>query len=105
VPKRLFDLRDQVRLLDIVSYGRRAPGTRPTFSSAARGYIGRTVHGTPEVMIKVSGEAKAQVLSPAHFRYIDRKGELDIETDEGIALVARGSSVSCLTIGALRSSR
>jgi hypothetical protein len=36
----------------------------------------------------------------AYFRYIDRKGELDIETDEGIALVARGSSVSCLTIGA-----
>jgi hypothetical protein len=83
VPKRLFNLRDQVPLLDIVSYGRRAPGARSTFSSAERDYIGRTVRGTPEVMIKVSGGGQSVGAVAAHFRYIDRKGELDMETDEG----------------------
>jgi hypothetical protein len=90
VPKRLFDLRDQVPLLDIVSYGRRAPGTRPTFSSAERDYIGRTVRGTPEVMIKVSGGGQSVGAVAAHFRYIDRKGELDIETDEGDRISGKG---------------
>jgi hypothetical protein len=90
VPKRLFDLRDQVPLLDIVSYGRRAPGTRPIFSSAERDYIGRTVRGTPEVMIKVSGGGQSVGAVAAHFRYIDRKGELDIETDEGDRISGKG---------------
>lgn len=91
MPKRLFDLRDQVPLLDIVSYGRRAPGTRSTFSSAERDYIGRTVRGTPEVMIKVSGGGQSVGAVAAHFRYIDRKGELDIETDEGDRIGGKGS--------------
>ena len=90
MPKRLFDLRDQVRLLDIVSYGRRAPGTRATFSSAERDYIGRTVRGTPEVMMKVSGGGQSAGAVAAHFRYIDRKGELDIETDEGDRISGKG---------------
>lgn len=90
MPKRLFDLRDQVPLLDIVSYGRRAPGTRPIFSSAERDHIGRTVRGVPEVMIKVSGGGKSVGAVAAHFRYIDRKGELDIETDEGDRISGKG---------------
>lgn len=55
MPKRLLDLREQAPLLDIVSYGRRGPGRPPIFSPAERDYIGRTVRGVPEVMIKVSG--------------------------------------------------
>ena len=90
MPKRLFDLRDQVPLLDIVSYGRRAPGTRAVFSSAERDHIGRTVRGVPEVMIKVSGGGKSVGAVAAHFRYIDRKGELDVETDEGDRMTGKG---------------
>ena len=91
MPKRLFDLRDQVPLLDIVSYGGRVPGTRPTFSSAERDYIGCTVRGTPEVVIKVSGGGHSVGAVAAHFRYIDRKGELDIETDEGDRISGKGT--------------
>lgn len=89
--KRLVDLRDHVPLLDIVSCGRRAPGTRSIFSSAERDYIGRTVRGVPEVMIKVSGGGKSVGAVAAHFRYIDRKGELDIETDEGDRIHGKAS--------------
>jgi hypothetical protein len=83
MPKRLVDLRDGRPLLDIVSYGRRGPGNRLTFTSAERDYIGRTARGVPEVMIKVSGGGTSVGAVAAHFRYIDRRGELEIETDDG----------------------
>lgn len=91
MPRRLVDLREQAPLLDIVSYGRRSPGTRPILSSAERDHIGRTVRGVPEVMIKVSGGGKSVGAVAAHFRYIDRKGELDIETDDGDRLHGKGT--------------
>ena len=81
--RRLVDLRDQQPLLDIVSYGRRAPGNGRTFTSAERDHIGRTVRGVPEVMIKVSGGGTSVGAVAAHFRYVDRRGELEIETDDG----------------------
>jgi hypothetical protein len=83
MPKRLVDLRDGRPLLDIVSYGRRGPGNGRTFTSAERDHIGRTVMGVPEVMIKVSGGGTSVGAVAAHFRYIDRRGELEIETDDG----------------------
>ena len=83
MPKRLVDLRDQRPLLDIVSYGRRGPGSRPLFTSAEREQISRTARGVPEVMIKVSGGGKSVGAVAAHFRYIDRRGGLEIETDDG----------------------
>lgn len=81
--KRLIELRDQRPLLDIVSYGRRAPGHGGAFTSAEQDYIARTVKGVPEVMIKVSGGGKSVGAVAAHFRYIDRRGGLEIETDDG----------------------
>jgi hypothetical protein len=83
MPKRLVDLRDGRPLLDIVSYGRRGPGNGRTFTSAERDHISRTVRGVPEVMIKVSGGGTSVGAVAAHFRYIDRRGELEIETDDG----------------------
>jgi hypothetical protein len=91
MPKRLVDLRDQHPLLDIVSYGRRAPGNGRTFAPAERDYIARTVNGAPEVMIKVSGGGKSAGAVAAHFRYIDRRGELEIETDDGERLSGKGA--------------
>jgi hypothetical protein len=91
VPKRLVDLRDQHPLLDIVSYGRRAPENGRTFAPAERDYIARTANGAPEVMIKVSGGGQSTGGVAAHFRYIDRRGELEIETDEGERLSGKGA--------------
>lgn len=90
MPKRLVDLRDQQPLLDIVSYGRRGPGNGRTFTPVEREYISRTVRGVPEVMIKVSGGGKSIGAVAAHFRYIDRRGELEIETDNGERLQGKG---------------
>jgi len=88
--KRLVDLRDQRPLLDIVSYGRRGPGNRASFTSAEREHISRTVRGVPEVMIKVSGGGTSVGAVAAHFRYIDRRGGLEIETDAGERQQGRG---------------
>jgi hypothetical protein len=44
--------------------------------------IARTVRGAPEVMVKVSGGANTTQGVSAHFRYIGRRGELEIETDD-----------------------
>jgi hypothetical protein len=91
MPKRLVDLRDQQPLLDIVSYGRRGRGNGRTFAPAERDYIARTVNGAPEVMIKVSGGGNSVGAVAAHFRYVDRRGELEIETDEGERLSGKGA--------------
>jgi hypothetical protein len=90
MPKRLVDLRDQKPLLDIVSYGRRGPGNGRTFTAAERDHISRTASGVPEVMIKVSGGGESVGAVAAHFRYIDRRGELEIETDDGERLQGKG---------------
>lgn len=71
-------------LLDIASYARRGPGRRDHLSSAEIELIARTVHRTPEVMVKVltrGGQNLGAVRR--HLEYLDRKGELEIETDDG----------------------
>jgi hypothetical protein len=90
MPKRLVDLRDQKPLLDIVSYGRRGPGSGRTFTAPERDHISRTARGVPEVMIKVSGGGKGVGAVAAHFRYIDRRGGLEIETDDGERIQGKG---------------
>ncbi|HEY2808267.1 MAG TPA: relaxase/mobilization nuclease domain-containing protein [Steroidobacteraceae bacterium] len=46
----------------------------------------RTLRRTPEVMVKVSGGARSTAGALAHLKYIDRHGELELETDEGARL-------------------
>jgi hypothetical protein len=72
-------------IFEIASYGRRGPQNPQTFSSAEVEWIRRTVNRTPEVMLKVTsggGAASARGIK-AHFRYLGRDGDLDIETDNG----------------------
>jgi hypothetical protein len=45
--------------------------------------IARTVRRTPEVMVKVSGGGSTPGAVAAHFQYISRNGELDMETGDG----------------------
>src|SRR3979411_2806547 len=78
--RRVIDLRSQeAPLLDIVSYARgRAPLT-----PAERAYIARTVRRVPEVLVKVSGGARALAGGGRHMENIEKKGERGLETDMG----------------------
>jgi hypothetical protein len=70
-------------LLDIFSAGRAGAQSRLHFSRAQIEQIARTVRQTPEVMVKVTGGGASSGAVSAHFGYISRHGELEIETDEG----------------------
>ena len=78
-----FRLQRGEPLLNISSYARRGPGRTDRLSPAQIEHIARTVRRVPEVMIKVSGGGMTSGAVAAHFKYIDRHGELDIETDDG----------------------
>lgn len=78
--------------LDIGSYARRGPGRRDRLSSAQIELITRTVHRTPEVMVKVLNRGAKDLGAVArHIDYLTRKGELEIETDVGERLKGKGA--------------
>lgn len=68
-------------LLDIVSLARRGPNGR--LSPQEVELVVRTLRRIPEVMVKVSGGATSASGALAHLKYIDRRGELELETDQG----------------------
>ena len=79
--------------IDIGSYGRHGPGRRDRLSPKQVAFIARTVHRTPEVMIKMLNQGGRSLGSVArHLNYLDRNGELRIETDEGDALKGKGAA-------------
>jgi hypothetical protein len=91
VPKHLLNVGSERGLLDIGSYARHGPGRRDRLSPAEIELIARTVRRTPEVMVKVlnrGGQSLAAV--GRHLNYLDRDGELEIETDEGQRLKGGG---------------
>jgi Relaxase/Mobilisation nuclease domain len=77
-------------LFDLFSYARQGPGRRDRLSPAEVEQIARTVRRTPEVMVKVlpRGAQTAGAVSK-HLEYIGRKGELELETDDGERLQGR----------------
>ena len=78
-------------LLDIASYARKGPGRRDYLSPAEIELIARTVNRAPEVMVKVltrGGQDLGAVRR--HLEYLDRKGELELETDDGQRLSGKG---------------
>src|SRR5687768_133344 len=92
MPKRTFRLPGGgVPLLDIVSLGRRGPhgaGGRLTAEQVEQ--IRRTAQRAPEVMVKVLGRNSNDLKAAArHFDYIGRKGDFEIETDDGERLPGR----------------
>lgn len=91
MPRRTDSVGNGQALFDLVSYGRRGPGRTTHLSPAHIAQVARTVGRTPEVMVKVSGggtNAKAVV---AHFKYLNRRPEFEIETDDANHLRGRGS--------------
>jgi hypothetical protein len=82
--RRVFRVpREGPALFEIASYGRGGPEMPGRFSLAQIAHISRTIRRTPEVMLKVTGGGKSRGAVAAHFGYISRRGDLEIETDEG----------------------
>lgn len=78
-------------LLDLRSYGRRGPGRRDHLSPAEVAQISRTVRRVPEVMVKVLPRDSNNLSAVGrHIDYIRRKGELELETDDGDRLGGKG---------------
>lgn len=91
MPKRLLDLREGTPLLDLVSYGRGGPGGSSRLSSGQIEQIARTVGRTPEVVVKVLPKDSNNARSiRRHIDYIGRRGDLDLEADDGSQLQGRG---------------
>jgi hypothetical protein len=79
-------------LFDLFSFGRRSPGLRDHLSPGEIKQIARTVRRTPEVMVKVLPRPASTLAAVRkHLGYIGRRGELDLETDDGEQL--RGTRV------------
>lgn len=77
-------------LFDIASYARGGPGHRDRLAPAELERISRTVHRTPEVVVKVFAKGSTKLASLArHVDYIGRRGKLALETDEGERLQSR----------------
>ena len=91
MPKRVIDVRGGAAWLDIVSYGRGGAGRAIGLSRGQIEQITRTVGRTPEVMIKVLPKDSNNAGSvQKHIDYIGRKGELELETDDGSLLQGKG---------------
>lgn len=83
--------------LDLVSRGRKGPTALFNPSSPeSMASLRRTLSRVPEVMVKVTGGGRDTGTAAAHIDYIDRKGELDVLTDEGESL--RGKDVSAFLV-------
>jgi hypothetical protein len=91
MPKRIFRIREGEPLLDIVSYGRGGPReTGGSLTPVQLEQIQRTVRRTPEAVVKVLPRASNNLKAVGkHLDYIGRKGELELETDDGERLGGR----------------
>jgi hypothetical protein len=92
MPRRLINVgREPGLLLDIASYARRGPGRRDRLPQDQLELITRTVLRTPEVMVKVLSRGGQDLKAIGrHLGYLNRGGEVDIETDDGQHLSGRG---------------
>lgn len=71
-------------LLDIASYARRGPGRRDRLTPGEIAHISRTVRRVPEVVVKVLSRDSNKFDSVGrHLNYIGRRGEIELETDDG----------------------
>jgi len=95
MPRRLIDLDKNRPLFDIASHARRGPGAR--WSPQELELITLTARRTSEVMVKVSGGATSPQGALAHLRYIDRRGGLEIETDQGEVVHGNDAEKSLIT--------
>jgi len=87
----MVNVRDGSEFLDIVSYGRGGPGRSFGLSRAQIEQIARTVGRTPEVVVKVLPRDSNNAGSvQKHIDYIGRRGDLELEADDGSHLQGKG---------------
>jgi hypothetical protein len=91
MPRRTINMSGEPALFDLFSYARRGPGRTDRLSPAQVEQVARTVRRAPEVMVKVSGGGTSAKGVVAHFKYLNRRPEFEIETDSGEHLQGRGS--------------
>src|ERR1700730_18543867 len=90
MPRRLIDLGARP-LLDISSYARRGPGRRERLSQDEMELIARTARRTPQVMVKVLSRGGQDLKAIGrHLGYLNRGGDVEIETDDGQRLSGEG---------------
>jgi hypothetical protein len=90
MPRRVFDFGAEP-LLDIASYARHGSSRRDRLSQDEIELISRTVRRTPEVMVKVLSRGAQDLKAIGrHLGYLNRGGEVEIETDDGQHLSGRG---------------
>ena len=83
--------------LDIGSYARHGPGRRDRLSPAHIAAITRTVRRAPEVILKMLNDGGRDLGSVGrHLKYLDRGGELEIETDDGEPLKGKGAAMALI---------
>jgi relaxase-like protein len=91
MPRRLIDVAGAKALLDISSYARWGPGRRDRLLQDEVELIARTVGHTPEVMVKVLSRGGQDLKAVGrHVAYLNRGGDLDIETDDSQRLSGKG---------------
>ena len=91
MPRRLIDSGGGRPLLDVASYARRGPGRRDRLSQDEVELISRTVRRTPEVMVKVLSRGGQGLKAVGrHLAYLNRGGDVEIETDDGRQLSGKG---------------
>lgn len=97
MPRKITDVTSSRPLLDLVSLGRKGPGRRDRLSSLDIEHVRRTVDRTPEVMVKVlsKGGQDAKAVG-RHLDYLSRRGELELETDDGERLGGKGAQKAML---------
>lgn len=97
MPRRTINVSGSRPLLDLVSFGRKGPGRRDRLSPGEIEQVRRTVDRTPEVMVKVlsKGGQDAKAVS-RHLDYLTRRGDLELETDDGERVAGKGVKKSLI---------
>lgn len=97
MPRSMIDVGGSRPLLDLVSFGRKGPGRRDRLTSGDVAHVRRTVDRTPEVMVKVlsKGGQDAKAVR-RHLDYLSRRGDLELETDDGERIAGKDAQKSLL---------
>jgi len=75
------------------AYGRIGRGDRMRLTPAQARLVARTAARTPEAVVKVlSGSASSAKAVMRHLEYVGRKGEVDLHTEDGDALMGRDAA-------------
>ena len=84
---RTFNLRKEEPLLNIASYAHGGSRAADRLTPAQIEHIRLTVSRAPEVMVKVLSQGSSDLKAVCrHFDYIGRKGDLELESDDGYQL-------------------